>query len=138
MRKTFLVACYATLHPALSVHTSVRPLVRLSHFTFFGFCGLWPHCTCPNDEVTSITAPAHPHATGVAVYPTLFPLSSVLSLFSSSLSFCHHHCVSLSNIMTTVIALFYTGKRDALSLREMSVPSNPLLGYKARNTNRKA
>ena len=31
----FLVACYATLHPALSVHRSIG----LSHFTFFGF--LW-------------------------------------------------------------------------------------------------
>ena len=52
----FLVACYATLHPALSVsplvRPSVRPLVHPSHFTFFCFCGLWPHCTCPNNEVT--------------------------------------------------------------------------------------
>ena len=22
-------------------------LVYLSYFTFFGFCGLWPHCSCP-------------------------------------------------------------------------------------------
>ena len=36
-----------------------------------GFCGLWPHCSYPNDQVNSITAPAHPHATGVAVYPAL-------------------------------------------------------------------
>ena len=27
---------------------------------------------CPNDQVTSNTAPAHSHATGVAVYPALF------------------------------------------------------------------
>ena len=33
MWKIFLVACYATLHPALSVRLSVGP----SHFTFFGF-----------------------------------------------------------------------------------------------------
>ena len=71
----FLVACYATLHPALSVHQSVRPLVRpfVRHtLLFLGFCGFWPHCSCPNDGVTSIMAPAHPHATGVAVYPALF------------------------------------------------------------------
>ena len=69
----FLVACYATLHPALSVRPSVCPSVRPSHFTFFVFfCGLWPHCSCPSDQVTSNTAPAHPHATGVAVYPALF------------------------------------------------------------------
>ena len=48
-----------------SVHLSVRP----SHFTFLGF---WLHCSYPNDLVTSITAPAHPHATGAAVYPALF------------------------------------------------------------------
>ena len=65
----FLVACYATLHPALSV----RRLVHPSHFTFslFFFCVFWPHCSCPNDQVTYNTAPAHPHATGVAVYPAL-------------------------------------------------------------------
>ena len=34
---SFLVACYATLHPALSVRPSVGPSVRPSHFTFFGF-----------------------------------------------------------------------------------------------------
>ena len=33
----FLVACYATLQPALSVRRSVRWSVRRSHFTFFGF-----------------------------------------------------------------------------------------------------
>ena len=83
---SFLVACYATLHPALSVPPSVRrsihPSVRRSvrhTLLLFGFCGLWPHRTCPNDEVTSIKAPAHPHATGVAVYPALFHL--IPSLF---------------------------------------------------------
>ena len=45
----FEVVFYVTLHPALSVH----PSVRLSHFTFFGFCGLWPHYSCPNDQTTS-------------------------------------------------------------------------------------
>ena len=73
----FSVDCYATLHPALSVHRSVcRSLCQsvrhiFTSFVFF-FRGFWPHCSCPNDLVTSITAPAHPHATGVAVYPSLF------------------------------------------------------------------
>ena len=49
----------------------VRPSVRHTLF-FSGFCDLWPHCSCPSDQVTSNTAPAHPHATGVAVYPALF------------------------------------------------------------------
>ena len=73
--KIFLVACYATLHPALSVcplfrpsvHSSVGPSVTL----FWGFCVLWPDCSYPNDKVTSNMAPAHPQATGVAVYPAL-------------------------------------------------------------------
>ena len=50
----------------------VGPSIRPSNTTFFGFCGLWPHSSCPNDEVTSNTAPAHPHATRVVVYPALF------------------------------------------------------------------
>ena len=54
----FLVACYATVHPAVSVGWSV--------FIF------WPHCSCPNGLATSNMAPAHPHATSVAVYPALF------------------------------------------------------------------
>ena len=33
---------------------------------------LWPHSSCPNGLETSNTAPAHPHATSVAVYPALF------------------------------------------------------------------
>ena len=60
----------------LSVGPSVHPLVPLSagpsHFTFFWFfCSLWPHRSCPNDLLTSKTAPAHPQATRVAVYPAL-------------------------------------------------------------------
>ena len=54
------------------VGLSVGPSVGSSHFTFLVFCGLWPHCSCPNDQVTSNTAPAHLHATGVAVYQALF------------------------------------------------------------------
>ena len=46
----------------------VGPSVTL----FLGFCGLWPHCSYPSDQVTSNTAPAHPHATWVVVYPALF------------------------------------------------------------------
>ena len=63
----FLVACYATLHPTLSVRLSVRQSVHRSvgpsvrpTLLFFGFCGFWPHCSCPNDRVTSSTAPPPP------------------------------------------------------------------------------
>ena len=39
------------------------------------FCGLWPnYYSCPNDQVTSNTAPTHPHVTRVAMYPALFSL----------------------------------------------------------------
>ena len=57
-----------------SVGLSVRPSVRHT-LLFWGFRGLWPHCPCQNDQVSSNTAPAHPHATGVAVYPALLYLS---------------------------------------------------------------
>ena len=56
------------------VGPSVCPSVTL--YFFLGFCGFWLHCSCPNDLVTSIKAPAHPHATGVAVYPALFNFKS--------------------------------------------------------------
>ena len=36
----FLVACYATLHPALSVRPSVRPSVTLYFFGVYGVFGL--------------------------------------------------------------------------------------------------
>ena len=47
-----LVACYATLQPALSVCQSVGPSVRHT-LLFWGFWGLWPYCPCPNDGVAS-------------------------------------------------------------------------------------
>ena len=43
---------------------------------------LWPHCSCPNGLVTSNMAPAHPHATSIAVYPALFVVFLLL-LFSN-------------------------------------------------------
>ena len=61
---------HATLHPALSVRLLVRPSDGHT-LLFLGLCGFWPHSSCPNDLVTLVTAPAHPHATGVAVYPAL-------------------------------------------------------------------
>ena len=54
----------------LLVRRPVGPLVRHT-LLFFCFCGFWPHCSCPNDGVTSIMAPAHPRTTGVAMYPAL-------------------------------------------------------------------
>ena len=76
----FLVSCYATLHPALSVGLSVCHTLLFLWFFFLG-----PHCSCPNDLVTSILAPAHPHATGVAVYPALFFIKP-------------YYCVSTTNV----------------------------------------
>ena len=66
----FLVACHATLHPALSVRLSVRPFIRHALlFVFFlqFFLGL----SAPV-QMTSIMAPAHPHATGIVVYPAFY------------------------------------------------------------------
>ena len=55
-----------------SIGPSVGPSVRNTLLCF----GFWPHCSCPNYLVTSITAPANPHSTGVAEYPALFKLRS--------------------------------------------------------------
>ena len=48
---SILVTCYATLHPALSVHPSNRPSVGPSHFTFLGFAifGLTDLPKCSGD-----------------------------------------------------------------------------------------
>ena len=51
-----------------------------SHFTSLCFCSRWPHCFCPNALVTSNTVPAQPNATGVAVYPALFPTKQSLNM----------------------------------------------------------
>ena len=86
IQNCFLVACTRLYNPLCwSVPLLVRWSVR--HILFFsGFCGLWPHRSCPNDIVISNTAPAHPHATGVAVYLALFQMRctfSVISIFFS-------------------------------------------------------
>ena len=86
------VACTQlySLQPPLSVHPSIRRLVRRSvrrlvTFYFFYDFILWPHCSCPNGLVTSNMAPAHPHATWVAVCPTLFFCSLVLKCYTGPL-----------------------------------------------------
>ena len=46
-----------------------------SLFTLWRFWEFWAHCSCANAPVTfSITAPAHPYATGIALFPALFIL----------------------------------------------------------------
>ena len=53
----------------VSAHSaSVRP----SHFTFFGFLQSLASLLLAKCFSNSNTAPAHPHATDVAVYPALF------------------------------------------------------------------
>ena len=47
-------------------------LTYWSLFTFFMIFIFGLLCPCPNGLVTSNIAPAHPHATSVAVYPVLF------------------------------------------------------------------
>ena len=53
------------------VHRSVGRLVGQSRSSFFMTLFFLLHCSCPNGLVTSNIAPAHPHATSVAVYPAL-------------------------------------------------------------------
>ena len=67
---SFLVVCYPTLHPTLSVHPSVRWLVGWSiTFYFFTFLRFLHHSNAW--LAFFITVPAHQHATWVAVYPAL-------------------------------------------------------------------
>ena len=70
----FLVACYATLHPASSVCPlvcwSVGPLVRWSVGPLVRR-SVGVHES--KSVKTRISAPAHPSATGMAVYLALFP-----------------------------------------------------------------
>ena len=47
------------------------PLCPSLHPSPSHFCGLWPHYPCPHTLLTSNTAPAHRHATGLAVYPVV-------------------------------------------------------------------
>ena len=65
-----LVACTRLYNPLCR---SVRRLV--GHvLLFFMILFFWPHCYCVNGLVTSDMAPAHLHATAVAVYPALFKI----------------------------------------------------------------
>ena len=111
------------LSVCLSVHPSIRQSVR---HILLCICGLWSYCSCPNDQVTSHTAPVHPHTTRVAVYPalvisdihpsnsgnwsnlprhaTLAPLSTlflsiivVVPLHCRVVPLHHHRCSSLSS-----------------------------------------
>ena len=57
-----------------------------------------PHCSCPNGLVTSNMAPAHPHATSVAVYPALFNFPSIVEKINPKGRFFDfpedvHHCI---------------------------------------------
>ena len=77
--EAFLVASYATLHPALSIRPSVSQSVRRSvcwsvrlTLLFRRLWGIWLYCSCQNAPLTFNIAPAHPHATRVAMYTALF------------------------------------------------------------------
>ena len=68
---TIFSRMHATLQPALSVGRFVGWLVGRSVTLYFFYDFFLPHCSCPNGLVTSNMAPAHPHATSVAVYTAL-------------------------------------------------------------------
>ena len=44
---------------------------------------VWPYCSCTKAPLTSIMAPAHPHATRVAVYPALLDIAGGTDYTSS-------------------------------------------------------
>ena len=57
---------HVTLQHALTMGWLVGHVLLFFVILFF-----WPHCSCPNGLVTSNMAPAHLHATLIAVYPAL-------------------------------------------------------------------
>ena len=63
-----------TRYVGRSVRLAVRPSVRPSALAFFDIYVRFLHyCSCLIAEIAFfITAPAHPHATSVAVYTALF------------------------------------------------------------------
>ena len=94
---------HETLYPALSVHQSVGPSVTLLFRHLFG---LLPHCSFQNALATSNTAPAHPHATEVATYPTSFHSSH--SLQSITFLFVYYISIRLTNLFNNfIISQFY-------------------------------
>ena len=64
--------CYNFLVACTQLYKTLCRSVGWSHFAFFMIFIFGPHCSCPNGLVTSNMAPAHPHATSVAVYLALF------------------------------------------------------------------
>ena len=62
------------LTPILQLTVTADHVRSLDDLLLFRrFLVFWANCSCPNALVTfSSTAPAHPHATGIAVYPALF------------------------------------------------------------------
>ena len=61
---------------------SVRIEIWTKNNHFWGFWAFWAYSTCPDDPVTfSSTAPAHPHATRVAMHPALLKFIPSLELY---------------------------------------------------------
>ena len=97
-------------------------------------CGLWPHCSCLNDQVTSNTAPAHLHATGVAVYLALL-ISDVHPTNSGNWSNLSHLTCnatlapSLSLfLLVIVVVLLHHRRRSSPTLFDTRHPSSQQLG----------
>ena len=108
---------------------------------FMLFCGLWPQCSCPNDQVTSNTAPAHLHATGVAVYLALL-ISGIHPSNSGNWSnlshLTYHDTLAPSSslfLFLIVVVLLHHRRRSSPSLYDTRHPSSQRLG---RGSNAKA
>jgi len=113
-----------------SVHLSIC----LSHFTFL-FCGFWHHCSCPNDLLTSITAPTHLHATGVAVYLALFSTNRPKKV-KDELKICFIvNWLAEMQILAIIAHLWpvlgLLRSRHQCSTLSKTIPWNPTLGISA-------
>ena len=85
------------------------PVGWLVTLYFFMILFLWPHCSCPNGLMTSNMAPAHPHATSVAVYPS--PIPSPTHKFCSCPSFSPSFTQISVSFITKPMIWYHTGIR---------------------------
>ena len=86
--------------PSVCLSVSVGPSVTLYFFgasavLFWGFCGFWPHCSCPNDQVTSNTALALRSVFGIVLSRMLRNFTPCFVSLSVRPSLCLSACLSI-------------------------------------------
>ena len=116
----------------------VGRLFGRSALAFIGVCWRFLHyCSCPIAQIAFfITAPAHPHATSVAVYTALFYPSSPTH---SSSPLCSHFCIFFLFILTVVLVVVgwqrHKGKCPDKKMLVLPKKRNPIKDVSQQYTN---